>query len=626
MVWRIRSLGQEVPAVDVNDSKSISAHQVDYIPPSPPRKLFASSRGYRDEYGIAEMPDSFFEDWLSTHNTTDMLDDQASTGSEPKQEASESENATEPTTEPTTEDTIEGAAIDTASTEKTSSDALCIEDASQISLSEQYLDRWTDMNQSIEQYFDDSFLDLPPSPSPSSQDLIPWASTKEIMERLKAEQERDPLSFSSEVIVAPPPRDPGIVHQNQQMFLDFPGSVEAEIYRVDLHFLKYVRERQDKWLELDLSQIGSACPEVQGLFALETPWDCEFSTPDLIDKQAASGYLEYQFSPQSLRVMTFRQREDRDCATLSSNDEPHTSVESEPEDSTENTQSGPQQISYQLLESIDETELIKPRMSSPQAARPRRNTERISRDFLHQFLVFFFFMMVAVFTATGGPPEAIATPANTLSTLRGVASDMRRQGSSIQTMVMETFRDAQLHHDWNVYRALWMSALTNKETNGTIQELGICLLADRLMPGAVGLATESMDTAVQYSTTASPFIGNVTMLGESTAAGSLIGDVATPEALATWTAEISTENHRKPAKETNDGNKNTWSSFGRRILSRVGCSTSAHCIMMAAAEDDDPQWEVFERYRCDAKKNWQVEIFKDRIDDFLGWKPCELTN
>jgi hypothetical protein len=644
MVWRIRSLGQEVPAVDVTDSKSILAHQVDYIPPSPPRKLFASSRGYQDEYGIAEKPDSFFQDWLSTHDTKETLDDQTSTSSEPKQEAA-------------TEETAEETAFDPAETESPS-DALCVDEASEISLGEQNLDRWIDMNQSIEQYFDDSFLDLPPSPTPSSQDLIPWTSTKEIMDRLKAEEEREPLSVSSEVIVAPPPRDPGIVHQDGQMFLDFPGSVEAKIYRVDLHFLKYVREGQDNWLELDLSQIGTACPEVQGLFVLEMPWECEFSTPDLSDKQAANGHLEYQFSRQHLRVIAFRQREDGDCITVSSNAsnvEPHTSIEDGPENSTLNAQSSQQQISDEPLQPTDETEFIKPTISSSQAGRPRRTTTPISRDFLHRFLVFVFFAMVAVFTATGGPPEAIATPANTWSTLRGVASDMRRQGSSIQTMVMETVRDAQLRHGWHVYRIPWMDALTNEGPDVPIQKSAICLPIDVMMQesASVCLATGSIGMVIQDSVTPSHLTGYVTVLEESTRAGSSTGDnmpysatvgdigvltqesaaassptkdTDTHETLATSTAVFSTENAGISTEETDDGYWGTWSPIGRNFLSRIGCSTSAHCIMVAAAEDDDPQWEVFERYRCDAKNSWRVEYFKDRIDDFLGWKPCEMLN
>ncbi|QKX55730.1 uncharacterized protein TRUGW13939_02828 [Talaromyces rugulosus] len=623
MVWRIRSLGQEVPAVDVTDSKSILAHQVDYIPPSPPRKLFASSRGYQDEYGIQEKPDSFFQDWLSSHDTKETLDDQTSTSSEPKQE-----DATEETAQETAFDTVEA---------ESPLDALCVDEASEISLGEQNLDRWIDMNQSIEQYFDDSFLDLPPSPTPSSQDLIPWASTKEIMDRLKAEEERDPLSFSSEVIVAPPPRDPGIVHQDGQMFLDFPGSVEAKIYRVDLHFLKYVREGQNNWLELDLSQIGMACPEVQGLFVLEMPWECEFSTPDLSDKQAANGHLEYQFSPQYLRAIAFRRREDRDCTTVSSNAsnvEPHTSIESEPEDSTLNTQSSQQQISGEPLQPTDEIEFIKPTMPSSQAGRPRRTTTSISRDFFHQFLVFVFFAMVAVFTATGGPPEAIATPANTWSTLRGVASDMRRQGSSIQTMVMETVRDAQLLHGWHVYRALWMDALTNEEPDVSIKKSAICLPIDVMMQelAAVCLATGDIDMVIQDSATASHLTGNVTVFEESNRAGSSTGDnmlfqysatvgdigvltqgstaagfptedTDTYEILATSTVVFSAENASISTEETGDGYWGTWSLIGRNFLSRIGCSTSAHCIMVAAAEDDDPQWEVFERYRCDAKNS-----------------------
>ncbi|CRG84752.1 putative serine/threonine kinase with signal transduction histidinekinase and gaf sensor [Talaromyces islandicus] len=630
MVWRISSLGQEVPTVDVTDSKSISAHQIDYIPPSPPRKLFASSRGDQDEYTIAENPDSFFQDWLSRHDTREILDDQASTSSEPKQK------------------TIEETAINVADTED-SSDVLYVDEASENCLGEQNLDRWADMDRSIEQYFDDSFLGLPPSPTPSSQDLIPWTSTKEIMDRLKAEQEIDPLSVFSEVIVAPPPRDPGIIHQNGQMFLGFPASVEAKIYRVDLYFLKYVRECQDNWLELDLSQIGTACPEVQGLFVLETPRECELNSIDLSNAREANGRLEYQFSPQGLRIITFRQREDRDCTIMSSNDDEHAFIESEPEDSKEDLLSSQQEISDEPLQSTDETGFIKPKTPSFQADTPRQSTTRILRESLHHFLVYFFFMMVVVFTAAGGPPEAIATPATTLLTLHRVARHMSRHGSNMQTIIMDTVRDVQLRHGWHVYP--WMDALMNEERNVSIQESATCLLVDVLMQqsAAVCLATEDTEMPKQDAGTADILTGGAAVLEsaiagfstenvdilvqesgvagdsqQSVAAGSTSQDVDTHEALVTSTVGFSTVND-SIATET-DKDTWTWSSLGKRILSQVACSTSVHCIMVTAAEDNDPQWEVFERYRCDAKNSWDTEFLRDRIDDFLGWTPCELQN
>jgi hypothetical protein len=285
--------------------------------------------------------------------------------------------------------------------------------------------------------------------------------------------------------------------------------------------------------------------------------------------------------------------------------------------------------------------------------------------------VYFFLLMVVVFSVTGGPPEAIATPANTLSTVCEVASGIKKHGSILQTIIMGAARDVQLRHDRQVYP--WMYAVTDEKRNVSIQEsamglpfdvliqelAAVCLLTDDIdvpkkdsvtadiLAGEVtvsmeesataGSSTGNVDMPIEYPATADVFNGGAIMLVEETAysstgdnvvltqesvtTGSTTEDIDTHEALAT-----STENDSIAAEDAGDGNKGawTWSSLGRRILSQIACATSAHCVMAAAAEDNDPQWEVFERYRCDTKNSWQAELLRDRIDDFLGWRPCEL--
>ncbi|KAH8697633.1 hypothetical protein BGW36DRAFT_427589 [Talaromyces proteolyticus] len=425
-------------------------HDTGDLPPSPPRKLFPSIKNHRDEDN-GEATSDHLSSSPPVESSNDKIqpicNDNAGVSEYRVQEKAE-------------EASITGPSLSHKSSSILKKDGdISQETSTSISM----------VNAPGEPDLGDSLVDLLPSPTPSSRDLMPWASATDIASRLETEEdagaESDCLSVASEFIRSSSKEDPDIFCENGELVFNCPSFAKERIYRAEIIFLKHIREGRDKWLSLNLSPMIMACPDIQGTFVFDGPsgYNFEFAS-DILKAQTSNGHLEYKFTPREWLLTPFRLCKDE---TLSKDTDPFSkdfaSAHEEDKQDTDN-------ISPSVLETGPKKRSKRGRPEFKWLS--EEEIRQMKTDILKWFFTPLHWVFVAIYIVSFGIPGVVSGPANTWWTIHEIpelARNFSMQGYSMLQMKFCSCPSADrshhnLHDNWPSYD---FSSLIKQSTTST---------------------------------------------------------------------------------------------------------------------------------------------------------------
>ncbi|OKL59822.1 hypothetical protein UA08_04720 [Talaromyces atroroseus] len=446
--------------------------------------------------------------------------------------------------------------------------------------------------------YSDLDLDLPPSPTPSSQDLFPWTSTKDIVSRME-ESESDSSLLAGDAYIR---RNDG----NLVFYVSSQG--KEGLYRVEVISHQFLNQNLEGWYMLDLSDIIVACPNVPGKFVLDIPLDRSFEhkISGLDDVQESDGCFQSSFDPRERPFVFFqiRERESENNGVQDVQTKVYqTHLADEEADAGDQGDIDEPENGIKSTAEQVETKGAPPRKSSSCPAR-RSSPENALRE---QFLFILQWLLPAVFLSTvficaliGGPPEAIATPSNTFRTVGRYANHIRAR--------LETHVNTSQHY------------INDQDPNHSETTPVPTIVLDELQLDDIDIGEDTSPQQDENDTLESdmcflPWAGPIDYYGPVCASGLIFAD------------KPLTSKEMPPSRR--DGSSKALSrgafisSFAVEVFRHVACSTSVACTMAQVSDYKDPTWEVFERYYCGENGRWRPTTIRDRVDYLLGWTPPE---
>jgi hypothetical protein len=492
-----------------------------------------------------------------------------------------------------------------------------------------------------ETYSNDFEFNLPPSPSPSSQDLIPWTSTRDIESRIGPAYKESSAEISDSYIR---PHDGDLV-----FFVSEHG--KEGLYRVEVVSPEFMNENAEGWYTLDLSDVIAACPNVVGKFVLDIPRDdskFEHRLSGLDVVKGSDGCFEASFDPRDRPFVFFQLRErvkgDIDVDTPvgetasdqgdihtpehahssghgnsiepteelihgeDTGEEVHTLVASETGDIHSERAHAESGNSIQPAE--PEVSKVEEKETSPTVdGEPAKPANTLRQQFIStlQWLLPALFICTMIICTTIGAPAEIATPGNTICTVKSYAIHLRAWGSSLQAV--------------NGSQRGWSGLYRYIVDRDSDYLQAPSVVPDELVDASSPEVHEN-DDDLGLEVCFLPWAGPVDYRGP--VCPSMIDNKAAPKANdSSSNTTSSTKDSSKPPRDKPVPLSTHISSLAVDLFRHVACSTSTACTMAKVGEYKKPTWEVFERYYCGENGDWRPTTIRDRVDYLFGWTPPE---